>query len=75
MLSEGVISQKLHVYRIFEELPNLYLITLLISFFPLLLWITAKKKNQAKKISYLNYKIRLSTILQIKKLQLTIHLQ
>ena len=45
MLSEGVISQESHVYRIFEELPNLYLITLLISFFLLLLWITAKKKE------------------------------
>ena len=34
--------------RIFEELPNLYLIVLLISFIPLLLWITAENRTKLK---------------------------
>ena len=35
---------------IFEELPNLYLIVLLISFFPLLLRISAENRINLKKL-------------------------
>ena len=34
---------------IFEELSNLYLIALLISFFPLILWITVENRTKLKK--------------------------
>ena len=61
---------------IFEGLSTVYLIDLLISFFPLLLWITAENRTKLKKlfeIIYLNYKIKGNTTPQTNKLHLIIH--
>ena len=41
--------------RIFEELSNLYLIILLTSFIPLLLWITAENRKKLLYSSRKNY--------------------
>ena len=41
--------------RIFEELSNLYLIILLTSFIPLLLWITAENRKKLLQLSRKNY--------------------
>ena len=57
-LTKSIVFKKiiLNVFRIkianciFEELSTLYLIVLLISFFPLLLWITAKNRTKLKKL-------------------------
>ena len=44
------IDKKKNANCMFEKLPNLYLIVLLISFFPLALWITAENRTRLKKL-------------------------
>ena len=64
-------SEKEKANCIFEELSNLYLIVLLISFFPPRLWITAETRTKLKNFFIWNQAERNTT--KILKLHLIIH--